>query len=158
MRESIFTSEIMKSLREANVWCYKIPDNPTSWTMARTRYTPEKPCDIVASFNGRAILLELKQIRKWQAFGKTQIRGSQFLSLTEASKAGAKCFVLLNIRIKPEGENKRENRLVVFDWNEWGSFFLENTIKAKDLIKHEYVSGRKGRFDLSSLLDKIHGL
>lgn len=158
MRESIFSSEIMRSLREANVWCYKIPDNPTSWTMAKTRFTAEKPCDIVASVSGRAVLLELKQIKKWQAFGKTQIRGSQFIHLTEAIKSGARCFILLNVRIKPNGLSKRENRLIVFDWEQWGPYFLEHTVKAKDLIGHEYIQGSKGRFDLTTFLDRIHGL
>jgi hypothetical protein len=128
--------------------------------MSRTRFSPEKPCDIIAGIKGRSVLIELKQIKKWQAFGKTQMRGSQILNLTEAMRSGSACFVFLNVRIRAiKGLSKHENKLLIFDWAKWGDILSSGTIKAKELVRIPYIEGSsKGGFDLTSFFNSIVGI
>ena len=74
MKESTFNNEILNSLRQGGAWAYKIPDSPTSWTMAATRFTPEKPCDIVGMYQKIGFIVEGKQIKKFEAFGMNKMR------------------------------------------------------------------------------------
>ena len=154
MKEATFSSELMESLRLMGAWCYKIADSPASWTKGITRFTPEKPCDIIACLGGTMIGIECKQLKKFQAFGRTQMRDSQVKALGEIVAAGGKGYVFLNIRIKAiKGKQKPENRLIVFDWAKWGERLSGNdTIKQKDLMAWTHATGFKGLFDLTQFL------
>lgn len=154
MRESNFTSEIMDSLRLMGAWCYKIADSPTSWTKGITRFTPEKPCDVIVCLRGKMIGIESKQLKKFEAFGRTQMRDSQIKALGEIVAAGGTGYVFLNIRVKAiKGKQKHENRLIVFDWAKWGERLSGNdTIKQKDLLNWTHVTGKDGLFDLTQFL------
>lgn len=159
MREADFTSEVMASIREIGGWCYKIADSPTSWTRGITKFTPDKPCDVVACLDGVMVAIECKQLKKFAAFGRTQMRESQITALTEIVAAGGKGYVFLNIRIKAiKGKQKHENRLIIFDWDKWGDRLSGNdTIKQKDLLNWTHITGKDGLYDLKSFYGRNYG-
>lgn len=153
MKESLFNTEILRSLQDEGAWAYKIADQPTSWTAHATRFTPDKPCDIVAMFLGHGFIIEGKQIKKFEAFGLDKIRPSQIKNMDEAVDKGNRAFVFLNIRIKAvKGETQHENRLITFDWAELRERFKSGSIKAKELKELPYIEGSKSRFNLKTFL------
>ncbi len=158
MKETQTNSEIMRSLKHQNIWCYKIADSPTSWTQAATRFTPSKPCDILACHRGKFLAIEGKLIKKWKAFGLRDLRDSQIKGLTEVVKAGGRAFVFLVVRIPAiAGKQKRVNRLIAFDFG----FLDRNRIfrfDHKQLQALDYISTTKdgeGKmiFDLSEWVE-----
>ena len=156
MKESNFTSEVMESLRQRGVWCYKIADSPASWTKGITRFTPEKPCDIVACVGGKFISIECKQLKKFEAFGRTQIRESQIQAANDIVRAGGKAFIFLNIRIKAvSGLRKHVNRLIIFDWGGSGELLSTDTIKKDELFGLPHINGAKGVYDLDGFVKLI---
>lgn len=163
MRESTFNSELLHSLKEQGAWAYKIPDHPTSWTSHATRFTPDKPCDIVGMYKGVGFIIEGKQIKKFEAFGINSLRPSQIMNLDEAVNKGNRAFVFLNIRIKAEkGKVKHENRCLMFDWKIWRDRFKESSIKGKELPDIPYVEGKGSkdsgiRYNLAGFLGDIYG-
>jgi hypothetical protein len=140
--------------------------------MQQTRYTPEKPCDIVAMFGSVGCLIECKQVKTVEAFGMRHMRPSQIKNLDEVVNKGGLGFVFLNVRVKgAKGVSKHMNKLIIFDWY----FFRqqEESIKAKQLV--EILSrdgwfdgdklgqlgvtvGFKDLFDLSSFADRMRKL
>jgi len=154
MRESVFNTEIVNSLRACGAWAYKISDSPASWTMKQTRFTPDKPCDIIGCYNGKFFAIEGKQIKKVKAFGQSTMRLSQIESLTEILDKGGRSFVFLNVRIKGvKGEVKQENRLIIFDWSVLGA--AEGSIKKKDIDALPFIIGKSKLFDLREFLDEL---
>lgn len=153
MKETIFNSEIMASLKAAGLWAYKVADSPTSWTMSRTRFTPEKPCDILAcGSGGRFIAIEGKQMKTFKAFGLYALRPSQISNLDRIIERGGRAYVFLNVRIRArKGEVDHENRLIVFDWAKWGLLLPILPLTGREVRQLPFVSGRKGIFDLRSL-------
>lgn len=151
MREATFNTEIMNSLKELDMWAYKIPDFPMSWVMRKTRFTPEKPCDIVTMYRGRIILLELKQMKKWQAFGG-QIRDSQKKHMDMVVRKGGRAYVFLNVRIKADKEKNQEyvNRLLFFDWKEWSPIFERGNLFAKELRTMPGLVGKNKLWPLAA--------
>lgn len=153
MKEADFTADLMDSLRAHGAYCYKIADSPASWTAGITRFTPDKPCDVVTCFKGQFIAIECKQIKKFQAFGRTQIRQSQMDAADAICAAGGLAYIFLNIRIKAvKGVSKPENRLLIFEWREWSKTFKAGTIKQKDLMSWSHTTGTKGIYDLDKFI------
>jgi len=157
MKEAVFTSELMRSLRVQGFWAYKIPDSPiTQGVLEVTRFTAAKPCDVVACYDGQTVLIECKQLKKWKAFGLKHIRDSQVKHLTDVIASGGKAYIFLNIRINA---SPRVDRLIILDWAKWGKRLQLETIKAKDLkalqsfgtLRH---NGKK-IYDLSFLKNKL---
>jgi penicillin-binding protein-related factor A (putative recombinase) len=156
MKESQFNTEVLRSLQENGAWAYKIADQPTSWTAHATRFTPDKPCDIVAIYRGTGFIVEGKQIKKFEAFGANKIRPSQIKNMDEVVDKGGRAFVFLNIRIKAvKGVSSHENRLVILDWSKLRDTFQTGSIKAKELKELSYIEGFKDRFDLKSFLQDL---
>ena len=156
MREATFITEITKSLEDAGcLFVYKPPDNPASWTMSATRFTPAKPCDIITCDRDKMILIECKQLRKWEAFSERHMRPSQIKNLSIAHKMGHKAFVFLNVRIVSE----RTNYLLIFNWPKlcdiWAS--QKGCIRGDEIksrcLSEQAIIGYKERFDVSSILD-----
>lgn len=147
MREQIFVSEVIASLRDHGAWAYKIPDMPTSWVSRRTRFTPAKPCDIVAAFHGKFIAIECKQMKQWKSFPISSLRESQVQALDDLHYQGARASVFLNVRIA-----KEENRLIIF---EWGWLKTQKSIHAKMLKELPYIDGKRGRFNLGGFLGAV---
>jgi len=140
MRESHFNSELTKSLAHWGAWSYKIQDLPASMTMG-LRYTPDKPCDILGTYRSKFFAIESKQIKSFEAFGMRHMRPAQIKHLTEIVKTGSRAFVFLNIRIPAiKGKQKRENRLIIFDWAEFSK--LEASIKQKEIKDHPFISNQ----------------
>ena len=103
MRESTFVTELRNGLDALGLasWSYKIPDAPYS-QIATMRFIPEKPADLVCMLRGEGILIECKQIKKWQAFGVKELTKSQMRNLYLFSRAGGTSLVALNVRIPGE--------------------------------------------------------
>ena len=153
MREVQSNSEFVKSLKSVGIWAYKIADSPTSWTSHVTRFTPEKPADIIAcTRSGRFLLIEGKLFKEWQGFYKSAFRDSQIKSLDEIVKNKGRAYVFLNIRIAKDAKNKRENWCVIFNWAKYGERFKANGFTIKEMRAHAegiWIEGYKGEFDLS---------
>lgn len=153
MRESNFNTEIVRSLKALKIWSYKIADSPTSWTMKATRFTPDKPCDIIACVDGRFVAIESKQIKKFEAFGMRHLRDVQIANLDHVERCGGRSFVFLNIRIKAvKGKTKHENRLIIFPWDEFKALCMEGSIGKGALETMDFLQGKtvdqKVLFDL----------
>jgi hypothetical protein len=129
VRESLFNTEIVNSLKAADYFAYKIPDTPASMVRG-LRYTPEKPCDIIASVNGRFTAIESKQIKKIQCFSIKEFRDIQIESLDKVVKDGGRAWAFINLRVPTDKEFKRLNLLVGLDWRVWG-------VKLKDGFKFD---------------------
>jgi hypothetical protein len=160
MRETNFNTEVMNSLKKFGAWAYKIADSPTSWTMAATRFTPEKPCDIIACYDGKFLAIEGKQIKKFKAFGMSDMRPAQIKNLTEVIERGGRAFIFLNVRIPAiKGKQKRENRLLIFDWAMWKDRLERESIKKGELEISPYYStikiGDDRYYDLRVFIKKL---
>jgi penicillin-binding protein-related factor A (putative recombinase) len=139
MKESQFASEILPCLKNNGAWVYKISDQPTSWTASRTRFTPEKPCDIVGMYKRKGFAIENKQIKKFEAFGLNKMRPSQIKNLDEiVEKDAGGAYVFLNIRIR----SPQENRLIIFDWRELAPRLRVSSIKKQELMDMPYIAGK----------------
>jgi len=135
MKEASFTTEVMRSLKHYNLWAYKIPDTPINKKiMELMRFTPEKPCDIVACYQGLMVAVETKQFKKWQAFGLRHMEPAQIDHLTRIVKEKGRAFVFLNVRIKAP----HVNRLFIFDWATLYPRLKKASIKAVELKERAY--------------------
>ena len=157
MREAQFNSEVMKSLKSHGYWCYKIPDSPASWTMDRTRFTADKPFDIVAcTYGGQMIAIEGKQTKKFESFGLKNMRDSQIENLEKVHKLGGKALVFLNVRIKPDKSKgqKRVDRLIPFEWTEIRD--RKESFKKQEIMDRQYIEkktfGDERLYDLGEYL------
>lgn len=152
MKEAIVTTEIIKSLHDAGLWAYKIPDAPiTKEVLKVTRFTAAKPCDIVAHYAGRFVAIEVKQIRKMQSFSIKHMRPAQVLHLDSISKKGGRAFIFLNIRLPVP----RTNHLLILDWAEWGDRLRGESLKSVDikttmgkLDENNSIKASNNKFDL----------
>ena len=157
MKENQFNTEVKNSLKKHGAWAYKIADQPTSWTASKTRFTPEKPCDIVAIHEGVGMLIEGKQFKKFEAFGLRHLRPSQVKNMDEAVDKNNRAFVFLNIRIKAiAGRQRRDNRLIIFDWKIWRERIKEASIKHKEVRELPYIKGSRGGYDLTEFIKDLH--
>lgn len=146
MKEAIFVSEVMRSLRHFGFWAFKIPDAPiTKELLKLTRFTMAKPCDIVACLptgvisDGMFVAIECKQFKKWKAFSVRDMRPAQVEQLSAIEDHGGSCWVFLNIRVG------HDIRLIIFEWAELRVRFLEKqeSIKAKELQARKFVKTMK---------------
>jgi len=156
MKEAIFITEVMNSLKAHGcVFAYKPPDSPASWTQSMTRFTAPKPCDIITCDKKGLILIECKQIRKWEAFSEYDMRPSQIKALGEAKAMGQKAYVFLNVRVIPE----RVNICLIFNWSKLCEIWKDQKgcIKAKEIKERcqssQAIIGHNGIFDVSAILD-----
>lgn len=153
MREAVFITEVVNSLKTHGCkFTYKPPDSPVSQTQSITKFTLTKPCDIITCDKKGMILIECKQIKKWEAFAKSDMRPSQIKSLTEAYEMNQRAWVFLNVRVDAF------NTLLAFKWDKLALRFARaGSIKAnelKDMAHSESaIHAKDGIFDLSSFLD-----
>jgi len=151
LRESTTNTEIVNSIKAAGHWAYKIPDFPQSM-IAGSRFNPEKPFDIVAFIAGRAVAIEGKQFKKYQAFGERHMRPSQLEEFNRiVDRDAGRAFVFLNIR-QPR---PRLNRLLIFDWKNLRERFKDGSIKMRELEAQQYLEGRKKLFNLGGFFLSI---
>ena len=121
------------------------------------RYVPEKPCDVLGAYRGRFFAIESKQMKKFEAFGMRHMRPAQIKHLNEITKTGSKAFVFLNVRIPAikKIKQKRENRLIIFEWRHFQGLG-EVSLKKKDIETLPYVSyqtvDKKIMYDLKHFL------
>ncbi len=149
MNESGFNSEIISTFKSDGFWAHKIPDLP--------RKTVKKPFDIFASVGGTCVAIESKFLKKFEAFSKRNFSPHQLSELSAISKKGeARSFCFLNIRSNSWDKAGKLNRLIIFDWWRWEAFFLSGQVlKATHLKELEWVSGKKGLFQLSEFYSDI---
>lgn len=163
MKEAIFNTEVVNSLKKAGAWAWKIPDMP-HFAGSMTRFDVAKPCDIISNFGGRLIAIEGKMSKKFETFGLKRLRPSQIFHLDRIVKTGGRAFVFLNVRIAGKkgpvvrgrwtGSNY-ENRLIVLDWEAWRTPLEILPLSAKEVANLPYIRGGKGLFDLSGFLKRI---
>ena len=144
MRESKFTTEIIRSLKHCGHYAYKIPDSPLSKGM-NSGMAYSKPCDIVAGVFGDFVGIETKIMNKFRAFGLYDMQPSQIKNLTEMIETGNKAFVFLNVRISSPFPAKRVNRLIVFEWGALSERFKTGSIM-KDEIEELNYTKKSGKF------------
>jgi len=145
----VFCTEIVKSFHIAGAYAFKIPDSPASYGGEKMRFSAGKAFDIHAVFSGLPMAIECKLYKSFKGFGLNQLRDEQIAALNAYWEAGGRAFVALNIRIKPiKGIQKRENRLLLFEWP------LRFHSKA-EILEHPYIEGSKGLFSLDSWLNSL---
>ena len=150
MKEAIFITEVKRSIFKYGGWAYKLADMPQSMLQG-ARFNPEKPCDLVASINGKFVGIECKQLRKYEAFGLRHIRETQVRGLNGIIHNGlGRSFIFLNIRQKADKERgiKRLNHLIIFDWDKWRHLWEGRTTKKHELLTVTPIPGKNGMFPL----------
>lgn len=153
MKEKVFNTEVVNSLKALGAWAEKIPDMPFN---PLARFNPEKPSDILGGYKGRFFMIESKQMKKFEALGERHFQHNQIKSLDRAVATGNAAFVFVNVRIRAvKGENNYENRLIVLDWKRWGQRIKTASIKAKEIKELPFVSGQKGLFPLDAFLQGL---
>jgi len=149
MRESVFCSELVKSLRQCGAYAHKLPDSPASYGGAKMRFSAGKQFDVMAVFKGLPLAIECKLYKQFKGFGLNQLRDEQVQALNAYWEAGGRPFVALNIRRKAiRGVQTYENRLLLFDWP------LRFHSKA-EIEAYPYIEGSKGLFSLDSWLTSL---
>jgi hypothetical protein len=152
MKETVFQSEIVDSLKSLGVWGYKIPDIPFNY---QNKFCPKKPCDILCvPKNYPTIYIEAKMIKEWKSFGIKMLEESQVEAGKILTSLGHKYFIFLNVRLKadPFKESKQESRCIIFSYQEIMS--RGENFYAKELKNMPFIPGHKGLFDLSSFLSE----
>jgi hypothetical protein len=155
MKEAKFNTEVKNSVIASGGWAYKIADMPR---IAGLRFNPEKPCDTLASINGKFVAIEGKMFKKWEALGLRHFQDSQIREMDALNENGNdNCFVFLNIRISGDKDAgiKRENRCIIFRWSELRVGLEDRSIFAKELKELPYIAGKKGLFDLSEFIKEV---
>ena len=150
MRESVFCSELVKSLRHAGCYAHKLPDSPASYGGVKMRFSAKKQYDVIAVYKGLPIAIECKQYKQFKGFGLNQLRDEQIEALNGFFEAGGTAYVALNIRVSASKERnqKHENRLLMFKWP------LSFHSKA-EILEYPYIEGSKGLFSLDSWLNSL---
>lgn len=147
MKESKFLSELKNALISRGAYFYKIVDMP-HFQGKKTRFDTPKPFDAFCLIEGTPIAIEAKIAKSFAAFGKRHLRPSQLIGLEEFQKAGGLSYVFLNIRIKAiKGEQKHENRLLIFNWNDLRD--RDGSFKKSEIQSMKFIQGEKGGFDLN---------
>jgi penicillin-binding protein-related factor A (putative recombinase) len=153
MRESNFTTDVMRSLRRIGAWAYKIPDAPSS-KITGLRFTAAKPCDIVACVDGKFVAIETKFKKKFSAFSVRDMRESQLVNLTNILRDNGNAYVFLGIK-----EPCHSTKLFIFEWAHIGELFAVGlSMSAKDLKGLPYLEMESGVFDLSEWKDELECL
>ncbi len=150
MKEAVFNTEVVNSLKKMTAWPYKIPDMP-HFPGAKFRFDREKPFDIVALVlrtRPMFVAIEGKQLKSYQAFGYRHMRPCQIEALNHIFHLGGIAYVFLNIRQK----KPYINRLIAFEWpNARLSSPHEPSYKKHELLEMPYITGKNGLFNLESL-------
>lgn len=149
MKESVFCSELIKSLKQAGCYAFKIPDSPASYGGAKMRFSAPKQFDIHAVFSGVPLAIECKLYKSFKGFGLNQLRDEQIDALNAYYEAGGSPYVALNIRVPAvKGTQKRENRLLLFEWP-------MRFHSKQEIMEYPYTEGYKGLFDLLGWLNQL---
>jgi Holliday junction resolvase len=149
VKESHFCSELVRSLRKAGGFAFKIPDSPASYGGQRMRFSAPKAFDITGVYRGTPLAIECKLYKQFKGFGLNQLRDEQIQMLNAFWEAGGQAYVALNIRLKTiKGIQKHENRLLLF---EWPLRFHSKT----EIMNHPYIEGSKGLFSLDTWLESL---
>ena len=148
-------SELKRSFDAYDCWYYKIPDAPINM-----RFQIEKPFDSILVRDGKFIAIEGKALKKFEAFGMRHLRPSQIKNLEAITKQGARGYVFLNIRVSsnPVEGVKRENRLLIWEWEEFKRATKNGSIKQSGVISHPYIKGSNKFYDLQDFIDRIDSM
>ncbi len=146
MNEAIFNRETVRAIRESRGWAYNIPDMPA-------RFTPDKPCDVIAMYEGRGVLIECKMLKGYQAFGKRHIRPSQIREMDKALEAGTRAFLFVNIR---KTAKPRLNRIIILEWSEVRERIMsEVSYKKPEMESFDYIEGAYGTYELGGFREYV---
>ena len=141
MKEAVFCTEVVNSLKHLGHWAYKIPDVPA---IKSVRFSPNKPADIILVTQGYPVLIECKQFKQYQAFGMRHLTEHQPDALHEfCSKGKGRAFIFINIR-RPTITHKRQrrcNRLIIYEWAHICNRLEKESIKKPELEAQPYIEG-----------------
>ena len=149
MRESVFITEVKRSIFAYGGWAYKLSDMPQSMIRG-ARFNPEKPFDLACCINGKFVGVECKQLKKYEAFGLRHIRETQIRGLDGILDGLGRAFVFVNIRQQADKKKgtSRLNRLIIFDWDVWRNRWKIGTSKKEEMLKMPFITGAKGYFPI----------
>lgn len=139
MHEHKFMSNVRLSFLENNIPAYIFYDGSDFQT---------RPFDMAVCLNGDFIAIEGKFQKNFNAFGMRHVRESQIANLEAHAQGGGCAFIFLNIWIP-----RKENRLLIWEWEEFKSMTKHTSIKMRELMDSHYLPCHKGRF---SAQDMVH--
>ena len=101
------TCTILKnSLLLMNELCFKIPDPSNSFSS-----TIQRPFDMIASYKGNPVYIEVKYMKGLHSFNLQEIRDHQIENLINYKNKinNAECWIVLGINVK-----RGDNRIYIF--------------------------------------------
>lgn len=122
MREAIFCTEVVNSIKAVGQSAYKIADTPIDRSSRRMRFAVNKPSDIVTNIEGHSAIIECKQLRKMRSIGLKEFRPSQIKALDEHSLKGPCAYAFVNLRFPRTSDFGQTNEALILDWRRWGPY------------------------------------
>jgi hypothetical protein len=142
MNESDICTIIKNSFIANGDFAYKIPDPSSVYTM-----TIQRPFDIIATFEGKPIYMEVKYMNKLQSFNLSHIQDHQIQALTLLQKKvpTALCCIALGVKV-----DRGDTRIYIF----YDIFEIERrrlnkeNYKKKELEAMSYFAVHKNLMEL----------
>ena len=155
MKETVFQAEIIKTFYNYGGWAYKIPDAPflPSHIESFVRFTPEKPCDLIAMYRMIPLAIECKQMKKYESLGERHFETGQIKHLNKITdlKAG-RAYVFLNVRIV---QRPRVNKLIIIPWEVLRKKFGYSSLRAEQIRRLPFFESKKGIYNIESWLKNL---
>lgn len=135
--EAKFTTDLRVALERLSAWAYKIPDAPINrfhrcsrCGQVDQRYGAaiERPFDVVGCLHGRALAIEVKQLRGFKAFGTRLMQPSQVSNLSAIEQAGGVALVALFVH-----EPRVYRKLLLFVWSALRERWASGSIRKAEL-------------------------
>lgn len=117
--KAVVSSELVPAFRKRGCYAYKIPDPPSQFGGAHTRFTKKRPYDFFWALEGKFYAAEAKLSKKLEAFGWGTLKPHQQEGLEEVMEHGkAEAYVFLIVRQAANKEEgiERLNRLYIFEY------------------------------------------
>ena len=168
MKESQLCTEIVKSLRGAGAWAYKIPD---ASPMLRTveRFIPARAFDIIATHQGLAVAIEVKLLKTLGGLSPEKITSFEMDSLMGVEVAGGAGVLAVGYVCDPSDAQRKKDgcigsrvRELYFLWAaDWAHLirFTDGRPLRRDIIKSVGIRVPwvgKGVWDCNEGLRELH--
>ena len=145
MKEAAINTALRRSLEVAGAYAYKIADTPARGF--GMQFSPAKPCDLIACFEGRFVGIETKLLAGYKAFGWRNLRDSQRESLAAIDGAGGLALVAAVVYVP-----RRLKRLFLWPWSE---VFDGWRLTAEELRSTAGLDAVRGSWSLRGWLEEI---
>jgi penicillin-binding protein-related factor A (putative recombinase) len=160
MKESIFVTEVINSLKEQlHPHIEKIPDMP-KFNLSKSfyRFSPPRPYDLFFVFQGKFYAVECKMHKKKQAIPFSIVSSYQVERLMDVVFNGnSYAYILINVRIKRE--MNKCYAIKITDWVKWNRdherYLNRKSIKLEYLVENSLAIKwlKNGRWDIKPLLN-----